>query len=194
LRETIKKERKVFAQALHDDTSSKIHALSLCWTKSEVCDSSITAHFVVYEGKMMGISVAHTICATPDIPPDFVHACPNLDVSIWSGCPPSQVKLLNITARVASAKIGDSATAFGYFDGQHRAWQGYITKLLGRNVSGRHFAPHPFQHAEELMYAAASQAGGMSGGGVVNGNGKISVSLHFNLMCRLCLCSLMFYM
>jgi hypothetical protein len=137
----------------------------------------VTAHFVIYRDKVFGISVAHTPCYIDDIVPAFINACPKLDVSIWSGFPPDNIHLLNITGSVAVAKIGDVATAFGFADDERRAWKGYISKFKGNqsfedNIECRHFTPFACSHPKELLFAGSSQTYGMSGGGVMNGKGK----------------------
>ena len=53
----------------------------------------------------------------PTIQAAYDAAAANLDVSIWSGCPPEDVFLLNITGRVAKAEIGNSALALGLTGG-----------------------------------------------------------------------------
>lgn len=111
----------------------------------------------------MGISVAHYPCYTlHDIIPSYVHACPNLDVAIWSGYPPVNMNLLNISGSIVDAKMGDAATAFGYSKKYSRAWHGTIVGQLGYNTSGKDFTPSAYENEKELLFQEAQQQG-MSG-------------------------------
>jgi hypothetical protein len=101
-------------EQLHDDNRDKIISLQKASRSSEICGSAITSHFVLYKSYVFAISVAHTPCYMGDILPEWFHVCPQLDVSIWSGCPPANVALLNITSSVVDAEMGDAATAFGF--------------------------------------------------------------------------------
>jgi hypothetical protein len=159
---------------MHSDNHDKVRTLAKSSTSSEVCDQYVTAHYVYFLGKMFGISVAHTPCYYPSSPPSFLHACPDVDVSIWAGCPPTNVSLLNISNTIVEAKLGDSATAFGFSGGEYRTWHGYISKRIGRMEPGKHFSPNPPSHESEFLFSAAAQDLGMSGGGVINGKGKLS--------------------
>ena len=131
----------------------------------------MTAHFVNYEGKIFGISVAHYPCYYYHEIPEWVVACPNIDVALWKGCPPAGISLLNITNSVANAKLGDGALAFGFADKKKRSWSGNVLGKLGKSYSGRHFTQMAFEHEEELLLTGA-QDEGMSGGGAINGRGK----------------------
>jgi len=166
-----KKEMQALLINQHDFNRNKMKGLKQISGYSSICDSFITTHYVVYNKKMFGISVAHTPCFVGDSIPEFVLPVPNLDVSIWSGVPPPSVSLLNITDRIVSAEIGDTATAFGLtMNGWPRAWQGMLVGMLNVEEQGRHFTNHAHHHKEELLFQGA-QSGGMSGGAVLNGNG-----------------------
>ena len=74
---------------------------------------------------------------------------PNLYVSIWSGLLLPNVSLLNITDRIVSAEIDDTATDFGLtMNGWSRAWQGMLVDRLNLEEPGRHFANHAYYHKE----------------------------------------------
>ena len=162
-------------EQLHDDNRDKIISLQKASRSSEICGSAITSHFVLYKSYVFAISVAHTPCYMGDILPEWFHVCPQLDVSIWSGCPPANVALLNITSSVVDAEMGDAATAFGFSFGNPRAWHGTIVGLLGKNSTGKHLTPNAFESDQELLFQGAQQQG-MSGGGVLNGRGYLGVA------------------
>jgi hypothetical protein len=168
----IQDQTQQLRQTLHDDNSIKIEQLSKCSSSSILCNQSITVHYVILDGYIFGISVAHTPCYHDTVIPIYVHACDNLDVSVWDGCPPKDVSLLDITGRIVEAKLGDSAIAFGFSSGLPRAWYGSIVGELGKNYSGVHFTNHAFENSKELLFQG-TQNQGQSGGAVVNGNGKL---------------------
>ena len=121
---------------------------------------------------IFGISVAHVLCFHNHFIPQFILPCNGLDVSIWKDCPPQHISLLNISdTNVATAKLGDFATVFGYTNDQARTWRGSIVGYLNSNSSGVHFTNQVFDHAEELLFQGAQESG-MSGGGAINGRGK----------------------
>ena len=157
---------------LHDDNRDKVAALGKSSISANICGSMVTAHYVLYNKTVFGLSVAHTPCYRyAEAPPDYVKPCPNLDISLWIGCPPKNTFLLNITNSITQAKMGDIATAFGFASGRPRSWVGVITGQLGQNFEGVHFSPQAYEDENELIFQA-SQEFGMSGGGVLNGFGK----------------------
>jgi len=157
---------------LHDDNRDKVAALGKSSISANICGSMVTAHYVLYNKTVFGLSVAHTPCYRyAEAPPDYVKPCPNLDISLWIGCPPKNTFLLNITNSITQAKMGDIATAFGFASGRPRSWVGVITGQLGQNFEGAHFSPQAYEDENELIFQA-SQEFGMSGGGVLNGFGK----------------------
>jgi hypothetical protein len=81
--------------------------------------------------------------------------------------------LLNITNNIVAAKLGDYATVFGFADNRPRTWKGNIAGYLGHNTTGKHFCPQVPENAKELLFQG-SQDMGMSGGGAINGKGKIN--------------------
>ena len=123
---------------------------------------------------MFGISVAHTPCYYFDTIPSFINLCEGLDVGLWNGCPPVTASLLNISSRIAEARLGDTATIFGFASGAPRTWKGSIISLLGKTTVGTHLTPNPSEHAQELLFSGA-QDRGMSGGAAINGVGMASV-------------------
>jgi hypothetical protein len=139
-------------EQLHDDNRDKIISLQKASRSSEICGSAITSHFVLYKSYVFAISVAHTPCYMGDILPEWFHVCPQLDVSIWSGCPPANVALLNITSSVVDAEMGDAATAFGFSFGNPRAWHGTIVGLLGKNSTGKHLTPNAFESDQDCPH------------------------------------------
>jgi len=174
LRDDILASEKRIHLHLHDQQAVKTQVLREASRTVTICESEVTAHFVLLEPFIFGISVAHFPCYIGDSIPDYISPCANLDVSIWSGCPPEDVSLLNITGRVAKAEIGNSALALGLTGGVPRIWEGIITGHVGKNTSGRHFTGRAYAHAEELI-CQGSQRAGMSGGPVLNGNGYLGV-------------------
>jgi hypothetical protein len=168
---------EVVAQ-IHDANNIKVDALQNCSTYSIVCGSYVTAHFVLYQGLVFALSVAHTPCYTNHNIPSFIVTCDALDVSIWFGLPPRHISLLNISNSVVKASMGDSASAFGFSDSKPRSWHGTITGKLGYNFSGVHFTPSAYENEEELLFTGA-QDKGMSGGGVLNGRGKLFICFLF---------------
>ena len=152
-------------EQLRDENRDKITSLQKASRSSEICNSAITSHFVLYKSYVFAISVAHTPCYMDDILPEWFHVCPQLDVSIWSGCPPANVALLNITSSVVDAEMGDAATAFGFSFGSPRTWYGTIVGLLGKNSTGKHHTPNAFENDQELLFQGAQQQG-LSGASV----------------------------
>jgi hypothetical protein len=56
---------------------------------------------------------------------------------MWSGLPLPNVSLLNITDRIVSAEIDDTATDFGLtMNGWSRAWQGMLVGKLNLEEPG----------------------------------------------------------
>mmetsp|Transcript_10257 Transcript_10257/g.14112 ORF Transcript_10257/g.14112 Transcript_10257/m.14112 type:complete len:307 (+) Transcript_10257:16-936(+) len=159
---------------LHDENHVKVEVLKSCSISAEICDSKITAHYVLYEKYMFGVSIAHTPCFVGDVIPESLLPCDGIDVTLWKGRPPPSVSLLNITGRIAKANVGDSALAFGFSNDVARSWQGAILGKLGYNTSGRHFTTTAYEHHEELLFSGAQDAG-MSGAGVLNGRGYLGV-------------------
>eukprot|EP00597_Dinobryon_sp_UTEXLB2267_P001521 CAMPEP_0170071998 /NCGR_PEP_ID=MMETSP0019_2-20121128/9745_1 /TAXON_ID=98059 /ORGANISM="Dinobryon sp., Strain UTEXLB2267" /LENGTH=217 /DNA_ID=CAMNT_0010280747 /DNA_START=348 /DNA_END=1001 /DNA_ORIENTATION=+ len=155
---------------LHDENHVKVAALKRCSIHTNICNSKITAHYVLYEKYMFGVSVAHMPCFVGDVIPEFLLPCHGIDVTLWKGRPPPSVSLLNITGRIAKANVGDSALAFGFSNDVARSWQGAILGKLGYNTSGRHFTTTAYEHHEELLFSGF-QDRGMSGAGVLNGRG-----------------------
>ncbi len=86
----------------------------------------MTAHFVVYRNVTLGISVAHAPCYHDQRIPNYVATCEGVDVSLWDGCPPNNVSLLNTTNSVVSARFGDFAAVFGFTNAKPRTRKGYI--------------------------------------------------------------------
>lgn len=166
---------KNLVQKLHDDSRVKIEAFMNSSTQSVVCGDYVTTHFVLYRDKMFGVSVAHVPCNVEDVP-GYLHACPRLDVSIWSGVPPLHVHLLNITNRCAEPCLGDSATSFGFTGKRRQSWEGRLSgkmEDIESTENCRHFSSdHAWSHPKELSFSAACQSSGMSGGGAINGKGK----------------------
>jgi len=156
---------------LHDHNANTVKVLTAVTTNSTICDSFVTAHFVLYDDKIFGISVAHTPCylSRHHTIPEWVVACPNRDVALWKGCPPAGISLLNITNSVANASLGDAALVFGYADMKKRSWSGNVIGM-GKSYTGHHFTPEAYGHDEELLFTGA-QDKGMSGGGAINGRG-----------------------
>lgn len=163
---------------LHDHDRNVVKALRKVSRNPIVCQSRVTVHYVVYQQKIFGISVAHSPCDNSSVlmkKPSYMHACRRLDVSIWSGCPPKGVALLNISGGVAEAVMGDKATAFGYASTHARSWTAWIVGSYGKSFpEGVHFTNSPPEHMDELLYSGQQQLG-MSGGGVVNGHGYVGV-------------------
>lgn len=157
-----------------NEESHTVGALATVSSASDVCDVSVTAHYVLYNDLVLGISVAHFPCYQYHTIPSFVVGCPGVDVSLWIGCPPAHVSLLNITNSVVTAKLGDHAMVFGLVNDRPRIWTGHIAGWLGRNSTGHHFSPNIPENANELVFQGAQEVE-MSGGGAINGKGKYHV-------------------
>ncbi len=176
-KQIVESEQRV-RKAIHDYNTDTVSALASATTPSVVCRSMLTAHFVVYDDLLFGISVAHTPCYYSDEIPNYIEACPELDVSLWTGCPPQGTALLNITGSIVTAKLGDVATVFGFAKSQPRTWKGSIVGHVTTNVSGRHFTHDAFEREGELLFQEVQDLG-MSGGGAVNGKGEYFWQIKF---------------
>eukprot|EP01031_Cornospumella_fuschlensis_P031650 gene31650-38250_t len=154
---------------------SEVEALRKVSVATNICGSTITAHYVVLENRMFAVSVAHAPCYLGDELPSLLLFCPELDISLWKGCPPSGASLLNISSRIALARLGDTVTVFGFADGVARTWSGSIASYVGKTSIGRHSHPNPSEHAEELVFQGAQERG-MSGGAAINGVGYLGVA------------------
>ena len=137
----------------------------------------MTSHFLVHEDKIFGLTVAHADCQEEPYP-EWLVPCPGLDVAIMVGCPPASVSVMNITGRVVSARMGDSASLFGFIEGglQERASIGNLVGVYGIKQTGKHFSSRVIEHSDSWVYQGDIFAG-MSGSCVLNGNGKSSCIL-----------------
>jgi peptidoglycan hydrolase CwlO-like protein len=165
---------------LHDLNRHKVDVLYESMLSMSICESEITVHYVLWNDKVFGLTVAHTPCFWRDKPPHELIPCKNLDVSIIRGCPPVGSGLLNLTGSITVAKLGDDVMSCGFAAvGEKRCWFGTVAGEWGTTVNSVHFTSRAFEHKEYILIAGASQDRQMSGSAVLNGYGSL-VLQHYN--------------
>jgi hypothetical protein len=120
---------------IHSSTSDKIDIIRRISHPMAICSNYLTTHFLVNDDKIFGLTVAHADCKQAPHPKWLV-PCAGLDIAIVIGCPPKEASsVMNITGRVVPAKMGDSASLFGFIkDGeQERASIGNLVGVYGTN-------------------------------------------------------------
>eukprot|EP01031_Cornospumella_fuschlensis_P038762 gene38762-47126_t len=103
----------LFFSMQFDAVNKRLDATNERLDRLEASFNDRMTHFVLYKNRMLGISVTHMPCYVGDLVPSFIRPCSHLDVGLWIGCPPDSVSLLNISSRIANARLGDTATIFG---------------------------------------------------------------------------------
>ena len=162
---------------IHSSNSDKIEIIRKISQPVVICDSHLTTHFLVNGDKIFGLTVAHADCKQAPYPKWLV-PCPGLDIAIMVDCPTESVSVMNITGRVVSAKMGDSASLFGFIESgsQERASIGNLVGVYGVERKGEHFSSLVVEHPDSWIYQGDIFAG-MSGSCVLNGNGTSSCIL-----------------
>ena len=165
---------------LHDLNRHKVEVMHQSMRSMKVCENKITVHYVLWNDKVFGLTVAHTPCFWKDKPPPEFIACQEMDVSLIKSCPPAHSGLLNLTGSVTVAQLGDEVMSCGFASvGVKRCWFGTVAGKWGNTAKSVHFTSKAFEHKEYILIAGASQDQQMSGSAVLNGYGE-SVLIHIN--------------
>jgi outer membrane murein-binding lipoprotein Lpp len=165
---------------LHDLNRHKVEVMHQSMRSMKICENKITVHYVLWNDKVFGLTVAHTPCFWKDKPPPEIIPCEDMDVSLIKSCPPAHSGLLNLSGSVTVAQLGDEVMSCGFASvGAKRCWFGTVAGKWGNTVKSVHFTSKAFEHEEYILIAGASQDKQMSGSAVLNGYGE-SVLIHIN--------------
>jgi len=129
----------------------------------------VSGHSIFYRGLFYSLIARHYRYIEVFATKGNLYLCPNVDVAIFSGCPPSKFAL--DANKHVPMRVGDESSAVGFFfeskEPVFRFWRGYLGGMKGKTeVSNKiNFL------ASEYLFQGVAQLKGMSGGPVVNGIG-----------------------
>jgi hypothetical protein len=136
---------------------------------------SATAVGVMMDGKVFGVTAAHTQCKSNTCPNNLIACDNNLDVALILECPEPGHVLDG--SQYTNSTTADDAFVRGFSDININSYKASIGGLYGHTLKNSPFRSQPIINPNYRYLVGASQSLGLSGSCVLNGYGIVGVAV-----------------